>query len=59
VLLGQGFAMGYDPNAAIMPAEVRRSFLGDIEEVIADAAGRMPDHAAFIDRYCKAPPLAA
>jgi len=41
-----------------MPAEVRRSFLADIEEVIADAAGRMPDHAAFIDRYCKAPPIA-
>jgi tryptophan halogenase len=59
VLLGQGFAMGHDPHAAIMPAEVRRSFLADIEEVIADAAGRMPDHAAFIDRYCKAPAIAA
>jgi tryptophan halogenase len=57
VLLGQGFAMGHDPNAAIMPAEVRTSFLADIEEVIADAAGRMPDHAAFIDRYCKAPAI--
>ena len=59
VLLGQGFAMGQDPNAAILPAEVRTAFLTDIEEVIADAAGRMPDHAAFIDRYCKAPPIAA
>ena len=59
VLLGQGFAMGHDPNAAIMPADIRRSFLADIEEVIADAAARMPDHAAFIDRYCKAPSLAA
>lgn len=51
--------MGHDPNAAIMPPEVRTSFLTDIEEVIADAAGRMPDHAAFIDRYCKAPAIAA
>ena len=59
VLLGQGFAMGHDPNAAIMPADVRASFLDDIRGVVADAAARMPDHAAFIDRYCKAPPVPA
>ncbi|MDB5679266.1 tryptophan halogenase family protein [Sphingomonas bacterium] len=59
VLLGQGFAMGYDPNAALMPADVRTPFLADIEEVIADVAARMPDHAAFIDQHCKAPPIAA
>ena len=33
VLLGQGFAMGHDPNAAMVSAEVRTSFLTDIEEV--------------------------
>ncbi|HEX4695623.1 tryptophan halogenase family protein [Sphingomonas sp.] len=59
VLLGQGFAMGHDPNAAIVPRDVRTSYLADIEEVNADAAARMPDHAAFIDRYCKAPALTA
>jgi len=59
VLLGQGFAMGHDPNAAMVSADVRTEFLGDIEEVIAEVAGEMPDHAAFIDRHCKAPPLAA
>ena len=58
VLLGQGFAMGHDPNAAIMPADLRASFLDDIVDVIADAAARMPDHAAFIERYCKAPQVA-
>jgi tryptophan halogenase len=47
-----------DPNAAILPADVRQSFLTDIEEVIADVAAKMPDHAAFIDRHCKAPSLA-
>ena len=59
VLLGQGFAMGQDPNAALVSADVRASFLTDIEEVTADVAAGMPDHAAFIDRHCKAPPLAA
>jgi tryptophan halogenase len=59
VLLGQGFKMGYDPNAAIMSADVRASFLADIEEVTADVAAGMPDHAAFIDRHCKAPPVPA
>lgn len=59
VLLGQGFAMGQDPNAAIVSDDVRSSYLADIEEVIADVAADMPDHATFIDRHCKAPPLAA
>ncbi|MDB5709931.1 MAG: tryptophan 7-halogenase, partial [Sphingomonas bacterium] len=59
VLLGQGLAMGQDPNAAIVSAHVRTSFLSDIAEVTADVATGMPDHAAFIDRHCKAPPLAA
>jgi tryptophan halogenase len=48
-----------DPNAAIISADVRASFLADIEEVIADVAAKMPDHAGFIDRYCKAPSVPA
>jgi tryptophan halogenase len=59
VLLGQGFAMGHDPNAAIVSADIRSSYLADIEEVIAEVAADMPGHAAFIDRHCKAPPLPA
>ena len=59
VLLGQGFAMGHDPNAAMVTADVRTSFLSDIEDVNAEVAATMPDHAAFIDRHCKAPPLPA
>jgi len=59
VLLGQGFAMGHDPNAAMVSADVRTSFLADIEDVIADVAAGMPDHAAFIDRHCKAPAISA
>jgi tryptophan halogenase len=59
VLLGQGFAMGCDPNAAMVSADVRASYLADIEDVTADVAAGMPDHAAFIDRHCKAPALSA
>ena len=59
VLLGQGFAMGCDPNAAMVSADVRTEFLADIAEVTADVAASMPDHAAFIDRHCKAPPIPA
>jgi len=59
VLLGQGFEMGYDPNAAMVSGDVRTSFLEDIEEVIVDVASRMPDHAAFIDHHCKASSLSA
>ena len=57
VLLGQGFAMGTDPNAAIVSADVRSSYLADIADVTAEVAAGMPDHATFIDRHCKAPPL--
>lgn len=57
MLIGQGFAMGCDPNAAMVAREVRRDFLTDIAEVTAEVAAGMPDHAAFIDRHCKAPTL--
>lgn len=59
VLLGQGFAMGCDPNAAMVSAEVRSDFLADVADVTADVAAAMPDHAAFIARHCNAPPIAA
>jgi tryptophan halogenase len=59
VLLGQGFAMGCDPNAAMVSAEVRSDFLADVADVTAAVAAAMPDHAAFIARHCKAPPIAA
>ncbi len=59
VLLGQGFAMGCDPNAAMVSADVRTEFLADIAEVTADVAASMPDHAAFIERHCRAPEMSA
>jgi len=58
VLLGQGLAMTPDPNVGMIPDAMRSAFLEDIVETVADVARAMPDHAAFIDRHCKAPPLA-
>lgn len=54
VLLGQGLPMKHDPMVDLIPDDQALSFLRDIEEVIADAADRMPDHAAFIARNCRA-----
>lgn len=59
VLLGQGLPVRYDPMVDMVPDDQALSFLRDIEEVIADCARNMPDHAAFIARNCQAPPLPA
>jgi tryptophan halogenase len=59
VLLGQGLPVTYDPVVDMIPEATVAEFLRNIEEVNADVAASMPDHAAFIERHCKAPPLAA
>ena len=59
VLIGQGLAMGYDPVVDMIPDGEAAAFLNDIVEVNAECAAAMPDHGAFIDRFCKAPPIAA
>src|SRR5438045_3944593 len=48
VLLGQGFEMRADPVTEFVPHEEIAGFLGDIEEVIADVADKMPDHGDFV-----------
>ena len=58
VLLGQGLDVRHDPMVDLIPDDQARAFLRDIEEVIADVADRMPDHAAFIARHCAAPATA-
>lgn len=57
VLIGQGLAMGHDPFVSRLPPGQAGAFLRDIEDVIADCARAMPDHAAFIARHCAAPPM--
>ncbi len=55
VLLGQGLKAEHDPMVDLIPDEQALGFLRDIEEVIADVAQAMPDHAAFIAKHCRAP----
>ncbi len=57
VLLGQGLAARYDPMVDMIPEDDIKTFLKDIEEVIAEYAEGMPKHADFIAGYCKAPPV--
>ncbi|KRC78986.1 tryptophan halogenase family protein [Sphingomonas sp. Root241] len=57
VLLGQGLKVAYDPMVEMIPQATVAEFMHDVQEVVADVANAMPDHAAFIDRHCKAPPL--
>jgi tryptophan halogenase len=59
VLIGQGLRMRYDPMVDMIPDAQAAAFLKDIEEVIEDTATRMPLHADFIARHCRAPAPAA
>jgi tryptophan halogenase len=56
VLLGQGMAMRHDPMVALIPDDQLIAFLKDIDEVIADTADKMEDHADYIARLL-APPV--
>lgn len=59
VLIGQGLPMRHDPMVDLIPDDQALGFLRDIEGVIDDVANRMPDHAAFIARNCRAPATVA
>ena len=59
VLIGQGLPMRYDPMTDMIPDDQALAFLRDIEEVIADCANGMPDHAGFVARHAAAPTVSA
>jgi tryptophan halogenase len=54
VLLGQGLQANYDPSVDLITESEAEELLNDIEEVIADCVDKMPNHAQFIEKYCKA-----
>lgn len=56
VLLGQGLQMRPDPMVELVPEADMIAFLKDIDEVIADTAERMMDHAEYIRRALNPPP---
>ncbi|MEQ1726234.1 MAG: tryptophan halogenase family protein [Sphingopyxis sp.] len=55
VFLGQGvIPRSYDPLVDLKSVPQLVQYLGNIENVIAKCVDRMPSHAMFIDKYCKA-----
>ncbi len=53
VMLGQGVQpRAHHPMAKIMPREQLGSALRDIKRNIAAAVSQLPQHQAFLDRYC-------
>ncbi len=53
VMLGQGVQpRGHHPMAKIMPREQLGTALRDIKRNIAAAVSQLPQHQAFLDRYC-------
>ena len=55
VLLGQNIQpRSWDPMADGLPAELLRSRLAGLRDVIARTAGAMPMHDAFLKHYCPA-----
>ncbi|RZM18075.1 MAG: tryptophan halogenase, partial [Sphingomonas sp.] len=53
VMLGQGVTpRTHHPMARIMPPADLARALGDIKRNIDDGVARLPQHQAFLDRYC-------
>jgi tryptophan halogenase len=57
VLIGQGLPAKADPMVELIPDEQALGYLRDIEEVIADTAAKMPDHADFVSRIGQPPKM--
>lgn len=58
VLLGQGVRpRAASPLAAVLDDAQIDDVLNDIRGLIDAATARLPDHAVYIDRFCKAKPL--
>jgi tryptophan 7-halogenase len=59
VLLGQRiFPQSYDPLVDALGVEESRHFLASIRDVVQKTAFAMPTHRQFIDRNCRAEPIA-
>jgi tryptophan halogenase len=59
VLLGQGvIPESFDPMVESVAPQEASAVLSGMREVIAKTAEAMPPHQQFIDRFCRADPLA-
>ncbi|MEO1574730.1 MAG: tryptophan halogenase family protein, partial [Pseudomonadota bacterium] len=55
VMIGQGVKpREHDPIVDTMPHKDLEHLLRDLRQVYGEAASRMPPHAAFIERFCRA-----
>jgi len=55
VLDGQGIEpYGHDPLVDALPYDQMRENVGHIRKAVGAAAGALPTHQAFIDRFCRA-----
>ncbi len=60
VLMGQEPApAGFDPLAALLPADGTGRFMAHLRDVIGRTAAAMPPHEQFIARHCAAAPARA
>jgi len=48
----------YHPIVDRMSDQDLYEFVGKVEQVIKSCVDVMPSHQAFIDKWCKAPPIA-
>ena len=59
VMMGQGIEPeAYDPMVNAVPPQEAARVLSGMRSVIAQTVGAMPTHQQFIDRHCRAEPMA-
>jgi tryptophan halogenase len=55
ILVGNGFIPDtYDAMADRMPLEKMRSGMAALRAEVARTAAALPDHGAYLDRFCRA-----
>ncbi|MEP1444485.1 MAG: tryptophan halogenase family protein [Paraglaciecola sp.] len=54
VMVGQGLtSRGYDANADVFSEQELQKRMADIKHVIGTSASSMPEHGAYVEKYCK------
>jgi tryptophan 7-halogenase len=57
VMIGQHVdPKGYHPAVDLIADQDLRGLVGGVKRVVENCVDAMPEHQAFIDRFCKAPP---
>jgi tryptophan halogenase len=60
VMLGQGIEpQQHHPVADLMGDEELSGFLNNIKSQVDRTVAQLPSHQAYVEQYCKAPPMGA